>query len=259
MAITTTKTHTSDVRLVRDAGGTYTPEYDKLIARRERFDTLTTPQEQLVTAIINDADDDTVALWKALAVAAADTTPVQEATVRKAVERATDPLIRAELAKTATANYEHIRSQFNAAADAFTKAHHVVSAATDPGLLALAPEKTRKAWAEGQAVAVTLNNLIPVLLAAARLTGLKVTNEHALGFTINADGLHRRRVWEAWESDTRWTALLELGAKIHAPRLDDYQEYPKPRPVEQKPVSAFNGALHVVRLETHDPEDIAVG
>lgn len=242
---------TTDVNTVREHGGTFTPEYDRLIDRRNYEDRITSARNRFITAILDDADDDELTTWYALALAEESTTPVHQATIRNALTQATDPLLKAEIDKTATDNYEHIRDRFNTEAEAFVKAHGIVPATADPGDLALAPEKTRKAWVDGQARARILDDLTPVLLAAARLAGHRGKTIDTLGYVMGAEGIHRRRVWEAWAGENHWTALVELGATIHAVTLDDYQPYTEPAPMETRIVRGDIG----IRNEAYDPED----
>lgn len=245
-------TTNEDIRIIQEAGGTFTDEYHRIAERTAVFnpgDAIA--QERFIEAVLGDEPDTEVILWRSLALAEAVANPTHYATIRNALTAAADRLRAIEIEKTANANYELIRAQFNDEATAFTKAHEVIAADTDPALLALAPEKTRKAWVDGQTRIGTLNQLIPLLLAAARLTGRRVDNNHALGFTIAADGLHRRRVWEAWEADNRWTALITLGATIHAPALNDYTHYREPKPMERIQVRGELG----IRMEDIDPED----
>lgn len=241
-----------DIRLIEEAGGTFSDEYHHIVERKATFDRLTgIAQERFIEAALGNEDDDEVILWRSLALAEAVANPTHHATIRNALTDAADKIRAVELEKTAQANYDLIRARFNEAATAFGKAHEVIPADTDPALLALAPEKTRKAWVEGQTRTGTLNQLIPLLLAAARIAGTNVDNKHALGLTVSAEGLHRRRVWEAWESENRWTALIDLGATIQAPSLNEYTYYREPKPIEQVPVRGDFGT----RMEERDPED----
>lgn len=245
-------TTNEDIRLIQDAGGTFTDEYHRIAERKATFDPGDPiAQERFIEAALGDDHDDEVILWRSLALAETVANQTHYATIRNALTTAADKVRAIEIKKTADDNYELIRSRFNDEATAFSKAHEIIPADTDPALLALAPEKTRKAWVEGQTRIGTLNQLIPLLLAAARLAGKNVDNTHALGFTISAEGLHRRRVWEAWESDNRWTALITLGATIQAPSLNDYTHYREPKPLERVQVRGDFG----MRMEDVDPED----
>ena len=73
--------------------------------------------------------------------------------------------------------------------------------------------------------------------------------------TVDANGLHRRRVWEAFEETGgrtgRWGALRALGARIRAADLDSYEPYRKPKPMEVKQIRHGIG----VRQILVDPED----
>ena len=73
--------------------------------------------------------------------------------------------------------------------------------------------------------------------AAADLAGTPVPGTgHLIALVVDAAGLHRRRVWEAFAVDTgrtnRWGALSRLGATIRAHDLVDFEEYRSPRPMQ---------------------------
>ena len=95
------------------------------------------------------------------------------------------------------------------------------------------------------------------LQAAAALAGTPDTEkgEVMIALTIDAAGLHRRRVWEAWRHVAgrtgRWGALLRIGATIRAHDLDGFTPYRPPRPMEVKQVPHGIG----IRQVPQDPED----
>lgn len=241
-----------EVKQIIDAGGTVTEEYMRLWGRWELFHGINTNlTERLTNAVLDDGDPANIAdLW-ALAVAGEGRTPVDEASVRNNVRGAIEAAMNLEYQVTAEDNYEIIRKRFNTTADAFTKAHSIVSAKTDAGTLVTAAEKTRKAWADGQAHAAGLTGLVPLLVLAAQLAGRGFTNPNTpIGMLLDTDGLHRRRVWEAYEEG--WTALIELGATIHAKPLDQIVEYREPKPIETQHVRAGHGWRPV----EVDPEDV---
>lgn len=239
------------VQTIIDAGGTVTDEYARLIERRALFTTAElNVLERLTDAVIGDGDEGEISELWALATANQVATPVAVATVRNTVDRTIATRLFHEYAITAEENYNLLRDRFNSEADAFTKAHQIIPATVEAATLVTAPEKTRKAWSDGQTRAAGLAGLVPLLVLAAELAGTRVTHPTApIGLIADVDGLHRRRVWEAWEQG--WTALLELGAKIQAPTLDGYRDYREPRPLETQHVRSGIGWRPV----EVDPED----
>lgn len=239
------------VRTILDAGGTVTDEYTRLEDRWAAFyNADTNVLDRLTDAVIGDGTPEEIANLWALAIANATANTVTEATVRNTVQRTVDLALTREYAKTAEDNYNVIRDRFNREAEAFAKAHEIVPATTDAATLVTASEKIRKAWAEGQARASGLTGIVPTLVLAAQLAGKRLASPTTpIGLVVDADGLHRRRVWEAYEEG--WTALLQLGAKIHAPRLDEYADYREPAPIAIEHVRAGIG----FRAVEVDPED----
>lgn len=241
----------TNVTKIIDAGGTVTDEYNRLVNRWDAFyNADTNILDRLTDAVIGDGEPEDIANLWALAIANESATLVTEASVRNAVQRSLDAALTREYAKTAEDNYNTLRDRFNREAEAFTKAHEIVAATTDAATLVTAPEKKRKAWADGQARAFALTEMVPLLVVAAELAGKRITHPTTpIGLVLDADGLHRRRVWEAYEEG--WTALLELGAAIHAPRLNEYTEYREPRPITLETVRSGIGWRQV----EVDPED----
>lgn len=241
----------NEIQTIIDAGGTVTPEYSRLEERWNIIYNIDTDLiGRLTEAVLGDAPVDEVADLHALALAVEATTNIHRATVRNAVTKALENKMQTEYAKTAVANYNTIRDAFNQDADAFTAAHQIVPATTDPATLVTAAPKTRNAWAEGQALAIALTAKLPLLVTAATLAGARTAHPTTpIGLALNVDGLHRRRVWEAFEEG--WTALLELGATIHAPELEHFQDYREPRPMRTEHVKVGIGWRNV----EVDPED----
>ena len=99
--------------------------------------------------------------------------------------------------------------------------------------------------------------LRPLAAAAASLAGTPGTEkgETLIALTVDTDGIHRRRVWEAWEigtgRTTRWGALVGIGATVRAAGLDHLEPYRQPRPMEVKQVRHGIG----IRQVAFDPED----
>lgn len=245
-------TRERNISTVEEAGGKFSDEYHRLKRRLAECDPGSiSAATRYAEAVVSDTSPEDVAQWGALAIAQAGSNPVQEATVRNELQRALEPLLQAAINETAHDNYLLFRKRFDKAAVAFTKAHTIVSATTNPGLLIGAPDATRRAWQDGQTQSAELTALLEPLRAAAALAGVNVRN--MLGLVVDADGLHRRRVWEAWNDPDRWTALLTLGATIATVDLEDYEHYPEPRPMEHKTVRSGIG-WRQIEVDPEDPD-----
>lgn len=254
-------TYTDDINTVLTAGGTVTPEYERLARRRAEFDALNVNlADELTAAVLSDAPLDGFAQLHKLAIASAHVDPIAQATVRNQVHAALEAWMTAEYAQTAEANYDTLRAQFNRDADAFTAAHQIVDANSDPAELVTASDKIRKAWAEGRRLAPALTAQVAPLVTAARLAGAPITNTaDPLGVVLaTTKNDHRRRVWEAWENG--WSAVLDLGVRIHAPELANVTDYAKPLPMETRPVRVDMGAGMVgqqyIDVDPHDADYI---
>lgn len=98
--------------------------------------------------------------------------------------------------------------------------------------------------------------MMAALAAAASLCGIATgQQEQLLALVCDPGGLHRRRVWEAWNTTGRtgrWTPLVTLGVVIRAADLDGFTPYRAPKPMEVKQIPVARGA---VRFEQVDPED----
>lgn len=243
----------SDLATVIAHGGQVPDEYFRLTSRAETF-TLDRRAftKRFADSVVTGADENEILQLRALALIEVSASPVHHAELRKVlrehVDRVTDDLY----AGVAEDNWKTIADQFDSAATALTKAHTIVPATTNPANLVTASPNVRKAWAEGQTQSSVLDGLVEPLLAAARLAGLDAAGTPwGIGATVRTDGLHRRRVWEAWESGNRWTALLDLGATIQAPELYDLEPYREPAPIEIRLEQRGIGWANV----EYDPED----
>lgn len=258
-------TYVADVQTIVDAGGTITEKFRQIADRWETFAARDySVTEDLHAAILDpQASPEKVAHLRILAEAASSVTPVAEATVRNNAAAEVVAALRVEYRSVAEANYEAVRTAFNDKADALVNALETIDAEASAEDIVKAPVKTRTAWSDGPALAVELDALVSVLHTAAILAGkTEPTGHHnscLIGLTVNAQGLHRRRVWEAWAKTTgrggRWRELWKLGATIEAPALEDAGPYREPAPMEVRTEHTGLG----LRQWDHDPEDDARG
>ena len=256
--IITPSSYADNVNIITAAGGTITSRFEQAIDRWAAYSELDNQAQANLNAAILDTDTtaEELATLHALAVVEASPNPVNNATVKNAAGAHILHALRAEYATVAAANYETMRDKFNTAADKYRATVAITDPDAKPEQLMSASAKIRTAWADVPMIALELDALLSVLATAATLAGKAAEQtKHHIGLTTNTDGLHRRRVWEAWENNTsragRWQALTTLGATIEAPTLDDYTPYREPAPMETRHVRAGIG----VRNEQFDPED----
>lgn len=256
--IITPSSYADNVNIITAAGGTITSRFEQALDRWAAYSELDNQAQANLNSAILDPNTTTeeLATLHALAVVEASPNPVNNATVKNAAGAHILNALRAEYATVAAANYETMRDRFNTAAEKFRDTINTVDPDAKPEQLMSASAKIRTAWADMPMLALELDALLSVLATAATLAGKAATQtQHHIGLTTNADGLHRRRVWEAWDNNTsragRWQALTTLGATIEAPSLDTYTPYREPAPMETRQVRGNHG----VRNTEVDPED----
>jgi hypothetical protein len=249
-------TLTSSVNTVIAAGGSTTSEFERILNRWSEYtESDYSAQAQLAKALLGDTPLERVAELRGLALAE-NASNQERAVVHNGLAAALYPVLIAEYAKTAQANYATLAAKFNSTAATFTKAATVIDPETPAEQLVHATEAKRRAWTDAGVASLELSAQIPALIEAARLAGTVMrTIDDALSLTTKPGTLHRRRVWEAWNTTTgrtgRWGAMLTLGATIEATPLDEYTRYREPAPMATK--YEYNGFGH--RPISVDPED----
>lgn len=244
---------TLDVKTVTDAGGSTTSEYQQI---HDHWNALLnqehTAAQRLANAIINGED---IELLYSLALAE-QTSAQTVGDVRIKVAEQVYPALHNEAKKTARANYNTLRDKFNDTAAQLIEAINTVDPDARAEDLMTAPAKARQAWADAPIHAAELNAQLPALKTAAKLAGAAVpTNDAYLPLSTDPADVHRRRVWEAWETTEgragRWAALLKLGVKLGAPDLDRYKPYRRPAELETRYKQGYRGSMPYIV----DPED----
>ncbi|WP_373234860.1 hypothetical protein [Mycobacterium marinum] len=193
------------------------------VAIRDRWAELVgqeTPcRKRLITAVVGGQGD----LAALAAQSLAEATPTHEATAE--VRRAVGAAVYHELARlyqpVAAKVYKQIAGLFDAAAK--RRDDHV------------------------------LDELLPILLAAARLAGADAdvaahaTNWLSITLSIDPRKAHRRRIAEAFATPTRWQRIRELGAEIKASADPLAPPWQLPTPIRCIDTDR--------RLRWHDPLD----
>lgn len=182
-------------------------------------------------------------------------TPVMEAETRNLLApRAYGDLVQT-YAPQAPGNYDRVRAAWQEQATTLTRLAATVNLEEDAAALVSADDTQRHAWLEAAVVAARLDTLASVLFDAATLAGHPVTTDgDKIGALITTNGAHRRRVFEAFNSNGRcgkWSALIALGCDLDAKGLDALTTYREPRPMETRQEHTGIG----VRQYQADPED----
>ena len=249
--------HRARVARIAEHGGTVPTAYRKAENRWDAWIEASNdqPLTALAAAYADGADEDTLATLRAAALITEAATAPQLATVRNSVAPAAYAALRAAYAPQAVKNYTKIAEQYDSAAAEFTRLADIIDPETDAKNLVSADENTRRAWLEAELIAGKLDALTTILADAAILAGTNVNSEPAMiGLLTDPRTAHRRRVWEAWNSNGRcgkWSALLALNVDLRAADLDEHTPYREPRPLEVQHIRGNIG----VRSVTIDPED----
>ncbi len=229
--------------------------------------------QRLAAAVVNPSKNTELTLLRAIALAEQSAGPERVAAVNRVVIAEIEQAMLDAYAPEAMKIYRRLADQFDALADEFAQLANLVDCEADPRDMVSASDEQRQAWLNAELRAASLDGALPPLAAAAQLAGIRLDAPnlqgdgwwHAklsagalLALTVHTDGLHRRRVWEAWESTGRcgrWTALVSLGAHIEAHSLDGFEPYREPRPLIHRQQQVPGAPLGNVENLVLDPED----
>jgi hypothetical protein len=138
-----------------------------------------------------------------------------------------------------------------------------------------ADDTTRQAWLNAAVAAASLTALVPPLIACAQLAGVRVDaaderiaqawwqapidDAATFALTVDAGELHRRRAWEAFDTEggrtDRWGPLVALGARLRAADLDTFAPYRRPAPLVHRQRQLAGRPIGYVENVVIDPED----
>lgn len=243
-------------RRVLDATGTPCKHLDAVAASWSRYQQVNNDLSPLVAeAVLSDSKD--LQTFHVLALAAANSGTVQDATVRNAVADIVYTEAHRAYQQVATEAWEAAAAMFNTTAARFTKAASLIDPEAPADQVVRMDNKQRSAWMEAANAAAELDQLTPLVLDAASLAGLPTgPAEREIPLVCTPGDAHRRRVYEAWattNTNTRkWGALYALGVSIEAPEdLEDVKPYRQPKPMEMRMVHEGYG----IRQFQVDPED----
>lgn len=265
---------------------TYTALRQRLDSYRATIQDHGTMTRRLIAAVLEGTDADIAALRAQAAgenagsasqgtLVASGTAPFE---VDQAVSTAGAQRLREIYDEFAPTGYGLIGKRFDDAAKRFTAAVKIVDPRARAEEVIERDAKVHQKWREGQALAAELDELSGLVMNAGMLCGLVQPakgqpsaspawrdgwKQLRLGLCCDADGLHRRRVWQAagdWDAPD-WAALVEVGATLRVVALDQYQPYAPPQQMMER--RRTDGTVELV--DPHDgelpprPEDDTVG
>jgi hypothetical protein len=235
-------------------------------------------RDALIDAIVGGGAD-AARISELRALAEAEAMPINP-TLMQIVQGAVQAELFAIYEPTAPVAYSAVAQAFNAAAGKFATCASKCDPEADSEAVVHQSGPTRTAWIDALGHAGRLDELLVLLVAAAELAGVMITRDEELVPLViaNADDLHRRRLWEAFDSAKpvasqgswvsrreianqwtpprcgRWSALATLGAVVEAADLaEELEPYRRPAPLDRRqyPVKG----QPAMRVEVYDPED----
>ena len=249
--------HLRAVDIVTAALGITAPKpWRDLRSRWENRDTAESYADQYVAALVTGDTKADTALLRSLAISFAATLPTHSATIDNYARAAVERKLLELLAPEATKLYGLAAKNFNETVTEFLGCTTVVDVNQPAEQLIHADDTVRTAWVNAQIHAHAIDGAVDVLAAAALLSGTAVgTPEDLLPLIVRTDGVHRRAMWTAFESESRcgrWPALSQI-TEIRAAELP-VESYRRPLPLQERWRANPNG-IGNVRVMV-DPEDL---
>ena len=268
--------HRQLVGIVTAAGVPAPARWTELSERLDSYMALdNTAADALAAAVVNPTKTTDLPLLRAIALAELNAGPQQLAQLNTAVVAQVEAGMLTAWAEVARDNYNTIAGKFNGAAADFHAAAQAVDVEADAAAMVAAADTTRQAWLNAAVAAASLTALVPPLIACAQLAGVRVDaaderiaqawwqapidDAATFALTVDAGELHRRRAWEAFDTEggrtDRWGPLVALGARLRAADLDAYTPYRRPAPLIHKQRQMAGRPIGYVEGVVIDPED----
>ncbi|GAA4880645.1 hypothetical protein ACFQ34_09655 [Pseudonocardia benzenivorans] len=239
--------HRRAVEVVVAAGGTVSPEWERIAASWQRLAGFGDPAavkdacEALADAVITGSGDVVDLAVRYLALTAG---PVQAASVRNAVVTAVYAALRTEYRRsTGAANLGFLAGRYDTAARALTDAMAVTDVMSPPERAVMLEGDKRQAWFAARKAVAQIDEVVLPLRAAAVLSGEYSGLGHALdggtggtpgfwlGLLVDRTGVNPRRLWETWtenEGIDRWAGLVRLGGALRFAGPDEFRPLGEP-------------------------------
>ena len=253
--------HLVNVDRILAFGGTVTSAHRDIRNRWQQFTTVELHgMDRLRAAVIDGEGDLEEAYSDAIIDHAADGR--SQAIVNATIAREVLAALTTEYATTAASNYATAADRYNSTAKRLSEALAITDPDAPEGEMIGVPRKISDAYLSVPLVVLELEQHLDDLALAARLAGVYNIADETMLLPLAArlGKLHRRRVWEAWQTSTgragRFGALIKAGATLAAPAtVGDLQPYREPEPIQVKQ-HRVEGAPRGTweKIET-DPED----
>ena len=268
--------HRELVGIVTAAGVPAPARWTELSNRLDAYIALdNSAADALAAAVVNPTKTTDLPLLRAIALAELNAGPQQLAQLNTAVVAQVEAGMLTAWAEVARENYNTIAGKFNGAAADFHAAAQAVDVEADAAAMVAADDTTRQAWLNAAVAAASLTALVPPLIACAQLAGVRVDaaderiaqawwqapidDAATFALTVDAGELHRRRAWEAFDTEGgrtgRWGPLVALGARLRAADLDSYTPYRRPAPLIHRQRQIAGRPIGYVENVVSDPED----
>lgn len=241
------------------------------------FNTAGTPvKDRIITAIIDGDKNADLPLLRAVALAES----IRDNQLRKDfaddIAAGVHTKLRALYNQHGRTNYATLAAKFDEHAQAFTAAAQQVDIEAPADVVVQMVGADLDAWRSALHHAQAMTNLLPALAAAATLCDIGDDNnkDEQLSLVVDTEGHDRQALWAAWDTDEterlarareeagdifsrptvphtrtgRWGALIRLGARIRAVKLEDFESYPR----RQHPEFAPNNVQSISRI----PDDM---
>jgi len=268
--------HRELVGIVTAAGVPAPARWTELSNRLDAYIALdNSAADALAAAVVNPTKTTDLPLLRAIALAELNAGPQQLAQLNTAVVAQVEAGMLTAWAEVARDNYNTIAGKFNGAAADFHAAAQAVDVEADAAAMVAADDTTRQAWLNAAVAAASLTALVPPLIACAQLAGVRVDaaderiaqawwqapidDAATFALTVDAGELHRRRAWEAFDTEGgrtgRWGPLVALGARLRAADLDTFAPYRRPAPLVHRQRQLAGRPIGYVENVVIDPED----
>jgi len=248
--------HLRDVDTVTTALGTTAPKpWRDLRQRWEDRNDGESYADQYVAAIVTGDTKADTALLRSLAISFAATLPTHSATIDNYAKAAVERKLLELLAPEAPKIFALAAKNFNETVAAVQACMNAVDVGLPAEQLLDATDDIRGNWVSAQIHARRADEAVTILAAASRLSNNPAgTHEEILPLICRTDGVHRRVLWTAYESESRcgrWPALSAV-TEIRAAELP-VEPYRRPEPIRTEYRRNERGLNVAV---TVDPEDL---
>jgi len=269
------KIHVERVHIIQATGVDLPARWVELEERLGAFAELrSTAAQRFAEQVVNPQKGVDVLALRAQAIAEAGETFGAEAEVQAAVIAAVEREMLAAWQPEALTVYRAVAALYDDAAQEFTAAANTCDPEASAEYMIDNPDQ-QAAWKLAEVSAARLTQLVPGLVSAAQLADVRLDSADErlaqpwwsapvdptaeLALVCDPGTLHRRRVWEAFETvggrTGKWGRLLALGCTLRAHDLDGFEKYRLPLPIKHEQRQVLGAPRGVIEHVQTDPED----